>query len=259
MFGTYFYHQRVRKAVAIFGTLFNNIYVIRADKAGKVISTVKVPLSYGPSRKFLDRIRENPTLDNDTKVAIKLPRMSFEVISIQYDAGRQLQKSQAFLQAGSASTSRNKFNSFVPYDIGFQLSIYAKSQDDALQMVEQILPTFNPQYTLTIKPFTEYPDVKEDVPISLTSVDFQDDYESPLEQRRTIIYTLTFNMKVNFYGSITDSNVITKSINNLYDIQADSDRQAARITLTPTPGGILADSDYGFNQVIDELYPFDSA
>lgn len=262
MFGTHFYHQRIRKSVAVFGTLFNNLYVLRKDSSNQVISQVKVPLSYGPKRKFLERIRENPNLDTDTKVAIKLPRMSFEIISITYDAQRQLQKTNNFTQAGSSTNLRNKFYSFVPYTIGFQLSIYAKNQDDALQIVEQILPTFNPQYSLTIKPFTDYPSVKEDVPITLTGVDFSDDYEGTLEQRRTIIYTLSFDMRVNFYGAISETGIIRTSINNLYNQEAgllDSDLQIGRLTVTTDPADASADSDFGFNETADYEYPFDSA
>jgi len=262
MFGTHFYHQRIRKSVAVFGTLFNNLYVLRKDSSNQVISQVKVPLSYGPKRKFLERIRENPDLDTDTKVAIKLPRMSFEIVSITYDAQRQLQKTNNFTQAGSTTNLRNKFYSFVPYTIGFQLSIYAKNQDDALQIVEQILPTFNPQYSLTIKPFTDYPSVKEDVPITLTGVDFSDDYEGTLEQRRTIIYTLSFDMRVNFYGAISETGIIRTSINNLYNQEAgllDSDLQIGRLTVTTDPADASADSDFGFNETADYEYPFDSA
>lgn len=262
MFGTHFYHQRIRKSVAVFGTLFNNLYVLRKDSSNQVISQVKVPLSYGPKRKFLERIRENPDLDTDTKVAIKLPRMSFEIISITYDAQRQLQKTNNFTQAGSTTNLRNKFYSFVPYTIGFQLSIYAKNQDDALQIVEQILPTFNPQYSLTIKPFTDYPSVKEDVPITLTGVDFSDDYDGTLEQRRTIIYSLSFDMRVNFYGAISETGIIRTSINNLYNQGAgllDSDLQIGRLTVTTDPADASADSDFGFNETTDYQYPFDSA
>ena len=114
MFGTHFYHQRIRKSVAVFGTLFNNLYVLRKDSSGQVISQVKVPLAYGPQRKFLERIRENPDLYNDTKVAIKLPRMSFEILSVTYDQGRQLQKTNTFLQSGINIGSRKQFYSFVP-------------------------------------------------------------------------------------------------------------------------------------------------
>ena len=253
---THFYHQKLRKSVAVFGTLFNNIYVLRQNSSNQVISQIKVPLAYGPQRKFLDRIRQNTDLDTDTKVAIKLPRMSFEISSIQYDASRQLQKINNFTQRGSASTNRNKFNSFVPYTVGFQLSIYAKNQDDALQIVEQILPYFNPQYTLTMKPFASYPDVKEDIPIALVGVDFSDDYEGTLEQRRTIIYTLSFDMRVNFYGPIAETGVITKAIADVFDTDNTSD-QYQRITTTPNPLNILADSDFGFNYVTDEIFPFE--
>ena len=122
MFGTHFYHQKVRKCVALFGALFNNIYVLRKDSNGNVVSQVKVPLSYAPKRKFLERIRENPDLTTDTKVAVKLPRMSFEITSMAYDATRQLTKVSNFATLGTASTNRQKFYSPVPYNIAFQLN-----------------------------------------------------------------------------------------------------------------------------------------
>lgn len=255
MFGTYFYHQRLRKSVAMFGTLFNNIYVLRTDSAGQVISQLKVPLSYAPKVKFLERLRENPDLDLDTKVAIKLPRMSFEIISIQYDPTRQLKKTNQFQQTSTTANQRTKFEAGVPYNIGFQLSVYAKTQDDALQIVEQIFPYFSPQYTLTVKPFTNYPNIKEDVPITLTGVDFSDDYEGELASRRTIIYTLSFDMRVNFYGPIADTGIIKTAINNLYDMNKNN-QQVAKLTTTPDPANASADSDYGFTEVWDEESPF---
>jgi len=256
MFGTHFYHQRLRKSVAVFGTLFNNIYVLRKDSGGQVISQVKVPLSYAPKQKYLERIRENPDLDTDTKVAIKLPRMSFEIVNITYDSSRQLQKNNSFSQTGTANTNRNKFSAYVPYNVSFQLSIYAKNQDDALQIVEQIIPYFNPQYTLTLKPFAEYPDIKEDVPITLVSVDFTDDYEGAMEARRTIIYTLSFDMKVNFYGPIANTTIIRKVKTDIYLMNAglrDSDIALERIEVTPDPANASPDSDYGFNTLITLL------
>ena len=178
MFGTHFYHQKVRKCVSIFGALFNNIYVVRQN------GQIKVPLSYAPKQKYLERIRENPDLSENSQVAIKLPRMSFEITSFSYDNTRQLTKVSNFTAIGTANTNRQKFFSPVPYNINFQLNVYAKNQDDALQIVEQILPTFNPQYTLTIKPFvSEYPDFKEDIPIAIQSLSFSDDFEGALEHR----------------------------------------------------------------------------
>ena len=220
-----------------------------------MINQVKVPLSYAPKQKFLERIRENPDLDDDTKVAIKLPRMSFEIISFTYDQSRQLQKTNNFFQAGSANTIRNRFYSFVPYSINFQLNIYAKAQDDALQIVEQILPFFNPQYTLTMKPFDDYPDIKEDIPITAVGVNFADDFEGPMEARRTIIYTIDFDMKINLYGPIAEQGVITRAIADVFD--NDTNAQIERLTVTPNPSNILGDSDFGFNTDIDILQPFE--
>jgi hypothetical protein len=253
MFGTHFYHKKVRTCVAIFGKLFNNIYVVRPN------SQLKVPLSYAPKQKYLERIRENPDLSANSQVAIKLPRMSFEITSFTYDAARQLTKVSNFNTLGSANTNRQKFYSPVPYSINFQLNIYAKTQDDALQMVEQILPTFNPQYTLTIKPFsTEYPDFKEDIPIIIQGLSFADDFEGSLEQRRTIIYTLDFEMKVSFYGSINTSDIIREAKTTLFQQSIglnDSDIGLSRIDTTPDPLSTigLADSDFGFTNTITVL------
>lgn len=253
MFGNYFYHERIRKSVATFGRLFTDIYIVRKDAAGDVISQVKVPLSYAPKQKFLDRIRENADLYNDQKVAIKLPRMSFEIISIAYDAARQLPKTNNFNKTAAVATNRTKFYSSVPYNISFQLSVYTKSQDDALQVVEQIFPYFTPQYNLTIVPLADFPDIKEDVPITLTGVTFTDDYEGAVEQRRTIIYTLDFDMKVNFYGPTSESSIIKTSTANLYNMNAglsDSDILIETIQVTPNPADASADSDYGFTTTI---------
>lgn len=257
MFGTYFYHEKIRKCVAIFGRMFNNISVLRKNSSGAVISQVKVPLSYAPKSKYLDRIRENPDLDTDTKVAVKLPRMSFEITGFAYDFTRQLAKTSTFNTLGSTTSSRQKFFTPVPYSINFQLNIYAKTQDDALQVVEQILPYFNPQYTLTIKPFaSEYPTFKEDIPIAIQGLTFSDDFDGQLETRRTIIYTLDFEMRVSFHGPIADSNIIRSSIAKLYQMGvglSDSDIQLETLTVTPDPSSTFggADSDFGFDTTID--------
>lgn len=258
MFGGHFYHEKTKKAVALFGRLFNNINVIRKNSSGAVISQIKVPLSYAPKQKYLERVRENPDLNDDTKVAIKLPRMSFEITSIAYDASRQLAKLSTFnTTASDANTSkRQKFFTPVPYSINFQLNAYAKSQDDALQIVEQILPTFNPQYSLTIKPFgTEYPTLVEDIPIIIQGVSFSDDFEGALEQRRTIIYSLDFEMKISFHGPIADTNVIRNSVAKVFTIKSglnDSDVGLQTITVAPNPTSVigLADSDFGFTTTI---------
>ena len=129
--------------------------------------------------------------------AIKLPRMSFEITNYAYDAQRQLTKINNYNLSGTSTSNRSKFFSPVPYNINFQLNIYAKSHDDALQVVEQIVPYFNTQYTLTIKPIDDYASIKEDSQVILQAVSFTDDYEGAIEQRRSIIYTLDFEMKIN--------------------------------------------------------------
>lgn len=257
MFGTYFYHKKIRTAVAVFGSLFNNLHVLRTDANNQVLSQTKVPLSYAPAQKFLERIRANPDLYTDTNVAIKLPRMSFEILSFTYDVTRQISKINNFNQTSSAANSRHKFNTGVPYVITFQLSIYAKNQDDALQILEQIIPYFSPQYTLTMKPFPDYPNIKEDVPVVLQSVDFSDDFEGPQESRRTIIYNLTFDMKVNFYGPTSDKGYIrtAKPTVGLKDVglNGDSDIDTTRITVTTDPADASPDSDYGFTTTIEDI------
>ena len=262
MFGGHFYHSKTKKAVALFGRLFNNIYVIRKNSSGAVISQLKVPLSYAPKAKYLERIRENPSLIDDTQVAIKLPRMSFEISSIAYDPQRQLAKVGNFTSTASdgSTSKRQKFFNPVPYSINFQLNAYAKSQDDALQIVEQILPTFNPQYALTIKPFaTEFPSFKEDIQVIIQSVSFSDDFEGAMEQRRTIIYSLDFEMKLSYHGSIADNAIIRDTRTKFFDIKAglnDSDIGLETIVVTPNPTNVFGsdDSTFGFTtNILDSV------
>lgn len=260
MFGTYFYHQRIRKSVAVFGAMFNNLYVLRKDAAGATISQVKVPLSYAPKRNFIDRIANMAQgEDAERLISIKLPRMSFEIIGINYDPSRQLNKMSNYQLASTSVNNRQKIYSPVPYNIQFQLNVYAKSQDDALQIVEQILPYFNPQYTLTVKPIADLTDIKEDNQIILNGVSFTDDYEGALEQRRTIIYTLDFEMKVQFYGPINTSEIIRQIDVELYNIDgiADSDELVSTLRVLPDPSDASPDSDYGFTTI--KYGAFDSA
>jgi len=253
----YFYHERIRKSVAMFGSLFNGIYVLRKDSSGQVLSQVKVPLAYAPREKFLDRIRENPDLRENSQVAVKLPRMSFEMTSLAYAPERQLNKQIKFNYTTEGSiTSRDSIQQQCPYTLTFQLNVYARQQDDALQIVEQIIPYFNPQYSLTIKPFSGISDFLEDVPIVLNGVTYSDDYEGVLEQRRTIIYTLDFSMHASFFGPIESSGIIRDVRNVLYTIGADSDIKLETIQVLPNPLGVSPDSDFGFTT---NIIPADSA
>ena len=255
MFGTHFYHKRVRTAVSVFGSLFNNLYVIRKNSSNEVISQAKVPLSYAPKRNFLQRIQEmNNGEDAERRVAIKLPRMSFEITQMTYDAERQLPKTNNISTAiANSVNSRQKLFTSTPYNISFQLNVYAKSQDDALQIVEQVLPFFTPQYTVTVKPFSDIATLTEDVPITLTGVQMQDDFEGAIEQRRTIVYSLDFNMKIAFHGPLNDGKIIRDVRNEFFIIGAglaDSDEYLQTLKVTPNPVSVSMDSDYGFTETI---------
>lgn len=216
MFGDHFYHQRIRNAVAVFGSLFNNINVVRKNTSGASISQVKVPLSYAPKRDFLSRLDAMTDGEQaERSIAIKLPRMSFEIVAMQYDAMRQLPKVNNCTVPGSTYGESSQVYTPVPYNINFQLNVYAKGQDDALQIVEQILPYFTPSYTVTMKPLEDFDGIKEDTPVTLQGITFSDDYEAPLEARRTVIYTLDFEMKISMYKAIaTATPIITQ-----YDIE----------------------------------------
>lgn len=206
MFVDHFYHERVRKSVAVFGSLFNELYVIRRS-GSKVLSQMRVPIAYAPSRKFLERIADmNMAGDRDieNQTAIRLPRMSFEITNMQYDPARQLPKTNTIKCQGDDKEAGKAYKIYAPtpYIVNFELNIYGKQHDDCLQVVEQILPFFNPQYTVSMKPLVGLSDIVEDVPVILQSTTFTDNFEGALEDRRIIIYTLSFDMKINFWGPV---------------------------------------------------------
>lgn len=210
MFG-YFYNEIFRKTIIGFGSLFNNIEIKKTNDSGEVISVTKVPLAYGPTQKFLARINENPTLDK--AVQITLPRMSFELVGIRYDSTRKATQTQTFL-ASSKSDSNEIRKAYlpVPYNLDFELSIFAKLNDDILQVVEQILPYFQPAYTLTINLINEINE-KRDIPIVFEGISMQDDYEGDYSTRRALIYTLRFTAKTYVFGPVStaSSDIIKKS------------------------------------------------
>ena len=196
MFGTHFYHSTIRKTVVAFGTIFNNIQIRRVDGSGNVAQSLRVPLAYGPKGKFLARLFENPSFSN--KVQTTVPRMGFDISSFSYDSTRKLNTLNKRRKIDSADNSKLDFQYLsVPYNIDFNLYIFAKQQDDALQCVEQILPYFTPAYTLTINAVPEM-GIKQDFPVILNSLTYEDDYEGDFATRRSIVYTLTFTVKTNF-------------------------------------------------------------
>lgn len=214
IFGDHFYHAILRKSVAVFGTLFNNIYVVRRASDNRVVDKQRVPLSYGPRQKFLARIDQQADL-SDPKVAIKLPRMSFEITNLAYDSTTKTNTLNKITTTSDTST-RTSVSQVTPYIVDMQLNIMAKNQDDALQIMEQILPTFQPVYNISVKLIDDI-NKSFDVPITLQSVSLNDDYEGDYTTRRVLIYTLDFSMKIKFFGDTSKSGIITQVIANMFE------------------------------------------
>jgi hypothetical protein len=214
MLGNYYYHEIIRRTVIAFGTLFNEIYIRHKDSSGDSISEMKVPLAYGPIQKFLARIEQQPELNKP--IAMTLPRLAFEMNSIQYDPTRKANVTQTF-RACDGSNLKKVFLP-VPYNIGFQLNLMTKLQDDALQVVEQILPYFQPSFNLTVD-LVDSIGEKRDIPVVLDNVSFTDDYEGDFSTRRILIYTFNFRkVQVDMY---TDANRQTAKREVRYTVQPD--------------------------------------
>lgn len=209
MLHDYFYNESIKKIVAVFGTLFNNIKVMNVNTNDA--SIVRVPLAYGPKQKFLARIDENQNLQEESKVAIRLPRMSFEITSLTYDDLSKASRMNKIYQARDETSSKYKLGSFVPYRMTLQLNVMTKTQNEGLQIIEQIFPYFQPEYTVTINNFSDF-EQKADVPFVLTGVNLQDSYESDFVSRRAIIYSLDFETRLRFYGPTIEASVIKEVI-----------------------------------------------
>lgn len=232
----------MRKTVAVFGTLFNNLTIIRKNGSGGVVNQIKVPLAYGPKQKFLARIDQQ--LDNDSSMAIKLPRMSFEITALDLDTNQKMQKglSAACSERSDDPTNVKSIKHAVAYNIGMQLNVMAKNQDDGLQVLEQILPYFQPEYTVAINPIDDMT-FSQDVPIVLNSVSVNDDYEGDLAERRVLVYTLDFVMKMKFYGPTSESGIIKSIDVNFASNPGLTDMLSSMgVTINPTDANI--DDDY---------------
>jgi len=200
MLGTYFYHEILRKTVIGFGTLFNDINIRHRDASGTSFSNLKVPLAYGPIQKFLARIQQQPDLNRE--VALTLPRLSFEMTGLQYDPSRKTGVTQTFLATQNGNAK--KVYMPVPYNVTFELNIISKLNDDSLQIIEQILPYFQPSLNITINLISAIGE-KKDVPVVMESITQNDQYEGGFDSRRLIIHTLRFTAKTYLFGPVAES------------------------------------------------------
>jgi hypothetical protein len=212
MFNNTFYHGTIRKYVAVFGTLFNDIYITRENPTDNTIATLKVPLTYGPKEKALARLTANPNLDNP--FATTLPRMGFEITTMSYDSTRKLQTIQRNVKYNDRTATRQYVP--VPYNISFTLYVMVKNAEDGTKIIEQILPYFTPDWTPTVNLIPEL-DLKYDIPVVLLNVLAQDTYEGDYSQRRVMTWTLDFILKGYLFGPVKESGVITTADINFFD------------------------------------------
>jgi hypothetical protein len=239
---SHFYHQLTRKAVILFGRLFDDITIIRKnDQTGKETSRFLVPIIYAPKEKMVTRILSDPDLLRS--VGVILPRMSFEITGISYDSTR---KQNSLLKAAKTNSATNVSASYmgVPYDITFALNIYARNIDDGTHIVEQIMPFFNPDFTVTTNMIPDLGALK-DIPIILNSVANDIAYEGNYDSVRYVNWTLTFTMKMHYYGAISSPKIIKSVYANIYDDNSLKSGYITRLNVINANGTFKAD-DYVF-------------
>ena len=251
MFGKYFYNEGLRKVTVAFGAIFNKIQIQRKDSSGNVVQSLMVPLAYSPKEKFLARLNQQADLE-EREFAITLPRMSFEIKTLSYDADRKLTRMNKFKSVKSSIEGKvMDFNyTPVPYTIGFDLNVFTATAEGGLQIVEQILPFFQPDYTVTINVVPEL-NLKRDVPIILSQVDYQDTYDGSFTDRRAVVYTLSFDAKTYLYGPAQTQKVIKKAQSDMYsNVNTTPKAREERIIVIPNPESADADDDFGFTTTI---------
>lgn len=241
MFGDPFYNNVIRKYVIYFGTLFNNIEIQRENSSGEVIQDIKVPIAYGPRQKYIMRGDQDPNVDR--QIAIVLPRMSFEMISFNYDPERRLNPLKK-LYAAKSDSSYNLASVYnpQPFNIGFELNIAVKNAEDGVRILEQILPFFTPEYTATLKLLEDMPDLKFDIPVVFEGLTSRDEYEADFTQRRQLVHTLQFIVKGYVFGPIRDRKGLINQANTQFHVDPgaegvfsinDGDEPASKVVITP--------------------------
>jgi len=252
MFGNYYYNESMRKMTIAFGQIFNNIQIKRKDSSDNVVQSIRVPLAYAPKEKFLVRLDQQPDLDN-REFAITLPRMGFEITGITYDGSRKLTRVQKYktVKTGAEGKVLNYNYTPVPYNISYGLYIFTATAESGLQIVEQILPYFQPDYTVTVNAIPEM-NIKRDVPIVLNNVTYEDSYSGDFTTRRAVIYSLTFTAKTYLFGPTSTQKVIKETQADLYTDLPESKREE-RVIVVPDPTSADADDDFGFTTTIQSF------
>jgi hypothetical protein len=251
MFGNFFYNEGMRKIIIAFGQLFNNIIIQSTSSTGAVTKRIKVPLAYAPKEKFLVRLDQQPQLD-DRSFSITLPRLGFEISGLAYDPTRKLTRVQKFkkVKAGESGEVLNYNYVPVPYNISLNLYAFTATAENGLQIVEQILPFFQPDYTITVNVLPEL-NIKRDIPIVLNSVAYEDNYSGDFVTRRAVIYTLNFTAKTYLFGPMSNQGVIKTVQSDVYtNTDMTTAKREERIVIVPSPTTADADDDFGFTTTI---------
>ena len=253
MFGTYFYNESMRRMTIAFGQLFNKIKVKRKDSEGDVVQSMAVPLAYAPKEKFLVRLDQQPSLE-EREFSITLPRMSFEISGIAYDSSRKLTRIQKYktVKTGIDGKVLNYNYTPVPYNISYTLNVFTATAESGLQIVEQILPFFQPDYTVTVNAIPSM-NIKRDVPIVLNSVNYDDSYNGDFTTRRAVIYTLGFTAKTYLFGPAQTQKVVKTVQTDLHTNTTGTESREVRIEITPNPTTADADDDFGFTTTITDF------
>ena len=253
MFGNYYYNESMRKMTVAFGQLFNNIQIKRKDSNNAVIQSIRVPLAYAPKEKFLTRLDQQPDLDS-REMSITLPRMSFEISTITYDATRKLNKIQKFRAVKTGAEGKILDYNYmpVPYNISYDLNIFTATAESGLQIVEQILPFFQPDYTVTVNVIPSL-NIKRDVPIVLNNVNYDDSYSGDFTTRRAVTYTLRFTAKTYLFGPAQTQKVVKTVQTDLHTNTTGNESREVRIEITPNPTTADADDDFGFTTTITDF------
>lgn len=231
----HFYNETLRRVIYAFGTLFNNIYIKHKNDEGDVVSTLKVPIAYGPTQKFLARLEQSPDLSKP--IQITLPRMSMEITNLKYDNGRQTTATQSFVAKDNANNCRTGYLP-VAYTLFLELGIFTKLEDDMFQIVEQILPYFRPSYIVSVLMLDDINE-KRDIVFTLNDIVMTDDYEGNFDKRRSLIWTLKFSADIFFFIPISpageNKNLINKvSFGFIAGDSSDKNKiEDVRYTVTP--------------------------
>ena len=251
----YAYNSSIRKAIVAFGTLFNSIYIKRKDDQQNTVQTLAVPLTYGPKQKFIQRINEAPTLDSGRATFENIvPAIGFEITGLSYDASRKLQLTQQTRTINNDNTVSGTFVS-TPYNLNISLTAWAKNQEDGLQIIEQILPYFNPDFSVPVIDLPEL-GIKKDIQIVLNTITFTDDYTGNYEQRVALLWEFDFTMKINLYGFIAPIGIIKTAIANIYagvDPTDPSTSIGEKVTATTDPTDVAPTGSFNYVLEFDNI------